>query len=159
MPDHPEVEVIAQLISLASRFGLRELEVEEGGLKVSLRAPDVGTEGAAGQAANGGDPYLWHAPVWAPPLADGAPGRSETAQPLPAPLTGTFYRAASPDDPPVVEVGHTVEAGQKIGLIEAMKVFSDIITDQAGVILEIVAQNGSLVQHGDVLLYLEPIAA
>ena len=153
MSEYPEVDAVARLMDLAARYGLEELEVEEGGLKVSLVARLSGPGGEDDSAANGGRSYLWPSPEWHEPEA---PTRSETARPLHAPLTGTFYRARDPKGPALVEVGSTVEEGQPVGLIEAMKVFSEILAEQAGVVTEFVAQNGRLVQHGEVLLYIVP---
>jgi acetyl-CoA carboxylase biotin carboxyl carrier protein len=94
-----------------------------------------------------------------PPLAEAeGPSRPDTAHPLQAPLSGIFYRAGSPDADPFVEVGQTIEAGTQIGLIEAMKVFSPIEADVSGTVVEFTARNGALVQHGEVLLYIDPIA-
>lgn len=152
MSDYPEVQTIARLMDLAARYGLEELEVEEAGLKVTLFA-EVPYAADEGSAENTGRAYLWHPPAW-PEVSTAK--RSETARPVVAPLTGTFYRADSPDAPPLVEVGDTVEEGQKIGLIEAMKVFSDVVADCAGVVTEIVVQNGRVVQRDEVLLYIEP---
>jgi acetyl-CoA carboxylase biotin carboxyl carrier protein len=160
MSDLPEVQVIARLMALAARYGLEELEVEEEGLRVTLQAPlppassDADPEGVTPLSA------LWRLPVWpeAPPKAAGST-RPETAKPLTAPLTGTFYRTETPDTPPLVEVGATVEEGQAVGLIEAMKVFSKVEADRSGVVVEIVAQNGKLVQHGDVILYIDSSVA
>jgi acetyl-CoA carboxylase biotin carboxyl carrier protein len=149
--DYPEVELVGRLLALAARYGLQELEAEEAGLRVSLRAqpPPAAEEASAGP----GEAYLWRPPLWDEPAK---PSRPETAHPVIAPLTGTFYRAQSPTDPPFVEVGSAVEEGQKVGLIEAMKVYSEIVADRAGVVVEIVAQNGKLVQHGDALIYIDP---
>lgn len=152
MSDYPEVQKIARLMELAARYGLEELEVEEAGLKVTLYA-ETPPPGEDDSAEAGGRAYLWRPPAW--PEATPA-RRPETAHAIVAPLTGTFYRAESPDSPPLVEVGDTVEEGQKIGLIEAMKVFSDVVADRAGVVLEIVAANGRMVQRDEVLMYIEP---
>lgn len=138
---------MARLLDLAARYGLEELEVEEGGLKVSLIAAPPPEEGR-------GRTYLWSPPTWSEPEA--APARPETAQPVLAPLTGTFYRSESPDAPPFVEVGSTAEEGQTLGLIEAMKVFSKVEAEITGTVVEIVARNGHLVHHGDVLMYIDP---
>jgi acetyl-CoA carboxylase biotin carboxyl carrier protein len=153
--EHPEVQIVARLMELAARYGLEEIEVEEGGLRVTLYA-ETPLSGDETPVENGGRTYLWHPPAW-PELNTSK--RSETARPVVAPLTGTFYRADSPDSPPLVEVGDTVEEGQKIGLIEAMKVFSDVVADRAGVIVEMGVQNGKMVQRDEVLLYIEPSAA
>ena len=72
-----------------------------------------------------------------------------------SPTVGVFYRSASPDSPPLIEVGDRIEDGQVIGMLEAMKVFSEIVSDHAGVVVEIVARNGALVRQGEVLLYLK----
>lgn len=158
MSDLPEVEIISRLLALAERYGVETLEAEEGGLKVSLQAPARGPEEGADE--NGSRYALWRLPPWqsGEPRPQGG-ARPPTAQALHAPLTGTFYRAGSPDAPPMVEVGDTVEEGQPVGLIEAMKVFSEVAADRPGVIVEITAQNGKLVQHGDVLMYIDPTMA
>jgi biotin carboxyl carrier protein len=151
-----EVETIARLMEMAARFGLEELEVEEEGLKVRLRAAPMGA-GPEDAEGDGERAFLWRLPPWPAPESEPAsPTRPETARPLLAPLTGIFYRAEAPGGPFLVEVGQTVEEGSAIGLIEAMKVFSPIPADRAGVIIEIVAQNAQLVHHGDVLLYIDP---
>jgi acetyl-CoA carboxylase biotin carboxyl carrier protein len=152
--EQPEVETIARLMELAARFGLEELEVEESGLKVTLYA-ETPFSSDEEQPEAGAPAYLWRPPVW-PDAA--APKGTENRHGVIAPLTGTFYRSESPDAPPLVEVGDTVEEGQKIGLIEAMKVFSEVVADCAGVVLEFAVQNGRLVQRDDVLLYIEPAA-
>jgi acetyl-CoA carboxylase biotin carboxyl carrier protein len=71
-------------------------------------------------------------------------------------MTGVFYRSARPDSPPFVEIGDHVEIGQTIGLVEAMKVFSEIPAEQAGIVVEIPSRSGQLVREGEPLLYLKP---
>jgi acetyl-CoA carboxylase biotin carboxyl carrier protein len=73
-----------------------------------------------------------------------------------SPLVGIFYRAASPDSPPFVEIGDSVEAGQTIGVVEAMKVFNEIITECPGVVAAIPTGNGELVQADQPLVILSP---
>jgi acetyl-CoA carboxylase biotin carboxyl carrier protein len=70
-------------------------------------------------------------------------------------MTGLFYRGPSPEIPPYVEVGADVEEGQTVGLIEAMKVFSEIPADVHGRVVRIVAENGKLVNQGEVLMLIE----
>src|SRR5215210_6222892 len=57
--------------------------------------------------------------------------RGADGTPLVAPLTGVFYRAASPDTPPLVSVGDRVEDGAVVGLIETMKIFNEAVGEQA----------------------------
>lgn len=68
-----------------------------------------------------------------------------------SPLVGTFYSAASPEDEPFVKVGDKVVKGQKLGIIEAMKLMNDIESDFDGEIVEIMVSNESMVEYGQPL--------
>ena len=68
---------------------------------------------------------------------------------------GTFYAAPSPDSAPFVQVGDRVTPDTVICIIEAMKVMNEIKAEKAGVVKEIVAQNGQPVEYGQVLIILE----
>jgi acetyl-CoA carboxylase biotin carboxyl carrier protein len=81
-------------------------------------------------------------------------GPTETRVPLRdivSPMVGTFYRAASPDAPPFVDVGKEVTEDSVVCIIEAMKVMNEIKAETTGVIAEVVAENGKPVQFGQVL--------
>ena len=69
-----------------------------------------------------------------------------------APLAGTFYRAPSPEAKEFVEVGQMVHKGDVIGIIEAMKLYNEVQADKDGVIKEILAQNGQLVEYHQPLM-------
>lgn len=69
-----------------------------------------------------------------------------------APLVGTFYTAQSPNVPPYVTVGDTVNIGTELGLIEAMKVFSPIPSEVSGEVISINVKSGELVKQGQVIL-------
>ncbi|WP_020667144.1 acetyl-CoA carboxylase biotin carboxyl carrier protein [Amycolatopsis nigrescens] len=71
-----------------------------------------------------------------------------------SPMVGTVYRAASPDKPPYVELGDTVEQGQTVAIVEAMKLFNPIVSDAAGVVLEVLVEDGQSVEFGQPLLRL-----
>ena len=73
-----------------------------------------------------------------------------------SPMTGTFYRAPSPDVPPFVEVGSTVEANDTVCLVDVMKLFTSIPAGAAGTVAEIRAQNEAQVEAGQVLMWIEP---
>jgi acetyl-CoA carboxylase biotin carboxyl carrier protein len=73
-----------------------------------------------------------------------------------APLTGVFYRASSPDAPAYVDVGDRVEPGDVICVLEAMKLFNEIQSDDAGTIVRIVPDNGELVSQGEELFWIGP---
>lgn len=70
-------------------------------------------------------------------------GKIETA-----PMVGVFYSAPSPNDPPFVKVGQKVEAGDQLGIIEAMKIMNPLEATQSGIIEEILVSNAEVVQFG-----------
>jgi biotin carboxyl carrier protein len=75
--------------------------------------------------------------------------------PVLAPIMGVYYRSPSPGEPPFVEIGDHVTAGDPIGTIEAMKVFSEVISEVTGIVVGIPADNGKLVHAGDSLIVVE----
>lgn len=72
-----------------------------------------------------------------------------------APLVGVYYAAASPDKAPFVQVGSKVEKGDTVCLIEAMKMMSEVVAPRAGVIKEILVENGDLVEFDKPLFVIE----
>ena len=99
------------------------------------------------------------------PAAVSAPAK-EAAVPAPAPedikdynkyrdirspMVGIFYSAPSPDAEPFVKVGKKVKKGDTLCIIEAMKLMNDVVAEEDGEIVEICADNGSLVEFGQVL--------
>lgn len=94
------------------------------------------------------------APPAAAPVAGPAPG--EVA--VPAPLLGIFYRASAPGEKPFVEVGQKVAAEDTICLVEVMKLFNSVKAGVAGTVTRILAENGKMVEHGQVLIHVKPDA-
>ena len=74
-----------------------------------------------------------------------------------APLTGVFYSAPSPSSAPFVAVGDTVQAGQVVCIVEAMKVFNEIKAEVSGTVTKMLPKDGQLVQKGDALLRVQPV--
>lgn len=77
--------------------------------------------------------------------------------PVVAPLVGTFYRAPAPDAPPYVEVGATIQVGQPVCIIEALKLQNEIEAEVAGRIVEILVENGQAVGYGQTLFLIEKL--
>jgi biotin carboxyl carrier protein len=86
------------------------------------------------------------------------PQSRERLQEIRAPLVGVFYQAPTPDAPPYVGVGDWIEPGQTVGLIEAMKVFSEITSEIEGRVTAIPVADGELVAAGQVLMVVEAAA-
>ena len=79
------------------------------------------------------------------------PGRSDLTE-ITSPMVGTFYRAAAPDEEPFVEVGNNVNVGQTICILEAMKLMNEIESEFNAEIVEILVENGTPVEFGQVLM-------
>lgn len=133
---------IKALIEMMARGGIADLKLDTAAVKLRLRSGQP-----AGVVAR---PPVSVAEVSAPPAAD-----TDTIV-IPSPMIGTFYRAPKPGEPAFVEIGDTVEVGQTIGIIEAMKIMNEIAAESAGVVAEILVGNGQAVEFGQPLLRLDP---
>ena len=91
-----------------------------------------------------------------PPAEEQAPTKNEQLVDVTAPIVGTFYASPSPDAPPYVREGDNVKAGSVMCIIEAMKLMNEIEADVAGVVREILVENGQPVEYGQVLFRIEP---
>lgn len=144
---------IDDILKLIDGSDFDELKLEMGDIKLELRrrgaraapSPDVAAPGAPA-AAQATAPIAASAPV----VASG--GGSE----VPAPLLGTFYHAPKPGADPFVKVGDAVTEETVIGIIEVMKLMNQVTAGMAGVVTEIVAPNGHLVEHGQALIRIRP---
>lgn len=76
--------------------------------------------------------------------------------PVRAPISGVFYRAAAPDQPPFVEVGNTVKKGQTLCLLETMKVFTKLKSPMDGVVVEILCKNEVVIEKNQILFHIKP---
>ena len=79
------------------------------------------------------------------------PGRSDLTE-ITAPMVGTFYRAAAPGEEPFVEIGNNIKVGQTICILEAMKLMNEIESEFNAEIVEILVENGTPVEFGQVLM-------
>ena len=153
-----DLRKLKTLIDLVSESGISELEVNEGEDRV--RIVNAGSPAPAGhmvyanpapaqsmQAA----PAVAQAPA-AAPVAE-APA-AETGFIARSPMVGTFYRAPNPESPNFVNIGDTVKVGQTLCIIEAMKLLNEIESEQAGVIKEILCENGQGVEFDQPLFVI-----
>ena|ERR1035437_1861224 len=144
--------LIDKLGSLLERSDLVELEVEAGETGIVLRKAAALAPLAVATVAGGAN-----AGAGAAALAATAESEPVVAtKSVKAPLTGVFYAASSPTSPPFVTVGQHIAVGQVIGLIEAMKLFNEIKSDQAGRVIRVVAETGKLVKAKQPLIEVEP---
>ena len=141
-----EEERIRGLVGLLEETGLGELEIEEGGIRISLRQQTQVQQVIAA------------APIAAAPAAAAAAPASSGEQ-IASPMVGTFYRSPGPGEPAFVEEGARVEVGQVLCILEAMKLFNEFKSEQAGTITRILVEDGSPVEFGQALFEIDPSGA
>ena len=90
-----------------------------------------------------------------PAAADLEP--APNGQPITAPMVGTFYAAPSPKDQPYIQEGDTVHPGDRVGIIETMKMMNEIEAEIGGRVTRILVQNGQPVEYGQALMLVEPV--
>jgi acetyl-CoA carboxylase biotin carboxyl carrier protein len=142
------VALIDRLEALLERSGLSELEVETAGTSVILRTPAALAPLAALVTVD-------ESPSEPAALPE-EPARPRGSHAIVAPLTGVFYRSPSPGAEPYVREGGPVNAGQVIGLIEAMKLFNEIKSDVTGTVRHLAVGDGDLVKARQTLIEVDP---
>ena len=95
------------------------------------------------------DSYSTPQPPASPPVAP--PGSSDLLE-ITSPMVGTFYRASAPGEDPFVEIGSTISVGQTICILEAMKLMNEIESEFSGEIVDVLVENGTPVEFGQVLM-------
>ncbi len=93
-------------------------------------------------------------PSTPPPSVPGS--RSDLVE-VTAPMVGTFYRAPGPEEPPFVEIGSRISIGQAVCILEAMKLMNELESEVSGEVIEILVENGTPVEFGQVLMRLKPV--
>ncbi len=149
-----DLRKLKKLIDLVQESGIAELELTEGEEKVRISR--------FGGAAHAMPVQQMYAPMPAAPAAAPVPAApaAEAAPAVPdghvvkSPMVGTFYRAPSPGAKAFVEVGQSVNAGDTLCIIEAMKLLNEIEADQGGVIKAILVENGQPVEYGEPLFII-----
>jgi len=146
--DGPGRVTLDQVVELAVRHNLAEIEVEAAGLRIRVvreHAPAAG--GARGDASP--------APALPQPTLERAESTAHLVA-VEAPMVGTFYRAPKPDAPPFVAERDVVKEGQVLCIVEAMKLMNEIEAENPGRLVEVLVQNGSPVEYGEPLFRFEP---
>lgn len=148
-----DIRKIKKLIELVEESGIAELEISEG--EESVRISRMVT-GQAAPVMNFAQP-LAAAPAApaAAPAATPAPAAEVSGHVLRSPMVGSFYRSASPDAKPFVEVGQSIKAGDPLCIVEAMKMMNQIQADKAGTIKSILVENGQTVEFDQPLFIIE----
>ena len=149
----PEVEQLQALYEVMLEKGLDSLELKDDDSRVKLTrrfatSPTMGV--------------IHHAPTAHPVASSAARVSSEASAPvssaeiIPTPLAGVFYRASAPTSAPFTKEGDVVDVGQTLCIVEAMKVMNEIKAESRCKIIKIVVENGRPVTAGQALFHFEP---
>lgn len=163
---------VERILDIVDRLNDIEVRIEVGDMKLHVRkfghasqafAPALAAPAPAASRPSGQPPAASPAQV-----AAAVPQVSAAATPAPvsrsqeglvdvrAPMLGRFYRSSSPSEPAYVEVGSKVRAEDTVCMIEVMKLFNTVPAGVNGTVVEIVAQNGEMVEHDAVLIRVRP---
>jgi len=139
-----DLRKLKKLIDLVEASGISELELTEGEEKVKISRNIGGLQPP--QLIQSQPQSIKTETTEMPTAIDG--------KAINSPMVGSFYRAASPDSSPFVEVGSTVKKGDVICIIEAMKLLNEIESEHDGIIKKILVENGQPVEFGEPLFII-----
>jgi oxaloacetate decarboxylase alpha subunit len=146
-------ERIRELVKIVQESGVGEIEIEDEGMRVSVRRADEPVPALAVPVDASVEPLEETASSAAPATGSGADGVTRVE----SPMVGVFYRAPNPGAPAFVDVGDTVVPGQVLCILEAMKLFNELKSETAGIVKTIHAENAQPVEYGELLFELEPL--
>jgi acetyl-CoA carboxylase biotin carboxyl carrier protein len=149
------IKEIKEMINLMNENSLMELEVEKDGMRIRLKKTSSGTEMIQSPIMVERHSVAMDAASRA--AAEPAEKAGVKTVEIKAPMVGTFYRAPSPEAPPFVEAGQTIEVGQVICIIEAMKLMNEIKAEVKGKLLEVIVDNAEPVEFGQPMFLIEPL--
>ena len=145
-----EAERLRDIIRVVQESGIGEVTIEEGEMRVTVRRTDERA-----------DASVVAAPVPTAPVHEEPDGVTEPLSDdvirVESPMVGTFYRAPQPGAAPFVEEGDTVETGQTLCILEAMKLMNEVKAESEGIVRRVCVENAAPVQYGDLLFELEPL--
>jgi len=139
-------EDVAEITRLLEESQFDELHLEHAGFKLTLkRGAALRREGATASA-----------PAPSPAPASAASASDGSMLEVTAPFVGIFYRAPRPGAPPYIEVGSQVVEDTTIGIIEVMKLMNAVRAEVSGTVVEVLVEDGAVVEYGQVLLRIAP---
>lgn len=158
--DHDQLH---KLLALLGESDIQELKLEGDDFRLEVRrnlpaapvavvqAPALAAAAVASQPPGAAAPAA--VPSVPPPPA--AASRSDLVE-ITAPMVATFYRAPAPGEPPFVELGARINVGQTVCILEAMKLMNELEAEVSGEVVEILVENGTPVEFGQVLMRVKP---
>jgi acetyl-CoA carboxylase biotin carboxyl carrier protein len=162
------LSAVRELLRLLNQTDITEILIERGDVKLHVKrttnqptviatpvAPltvAVANPAPAPVVSSSVQPF-----VTPPPMPEGPPASMPAGHTIVAPMVGTFYVAPSPKDPPFVQEGDTIHVGERVGIIEAMKMMNELESEFSGRVARILVKNGQGVEYGQPLMVIEPL--
>ncbi|GGG94576.1 acetyl-CoA carboxylase, biotin carboxyl carrier protein [Polaribacter pacificus] len=160
-----DIKEIQNLIKFVAKSGASEVKLEMEDVKITIKTGSSNTETTIIQANPMGGMQQMQAPAAAPAAAPVTPAAETPAAvvdenagfiTVKSPIIGTFYRKPSPDKPSFVEVGSTINEGDTVCVIEAMKLFNEIESEISGKIVKVLVDDASPVEYDQPLFLVDP---
>ena len=152
-------EQLHRLLEALGESDIQEFRLEGDDFRLEVRrnlpGQTVVASAAAAPLVAAVAPQAAPAETTSPPPA-AASTRSDL-QDITAPMVGTFYRAPAPGEPSFIEVGNRVDVGQTVCILEAMKLMNELESEVSGEVVEILVDNGTPVEFGQVLMRVKPV--
>ncbi|WP_452230506.1 acetyl-CoA carboxylase biotin carboxyl carrier protein [Lacinutrix sp. MEBiC02404] len=158
-----DIKDIQNLIKFVAKSGASEVKLETDDIKITIKTggdDKAETQTFVQQIPMGA---MAQAPVAAPIVVDAAPAKAAAAEDdnskyitIKSPIIGTLYRKPSPDKPVFVEVGQTINEGDVLCIIEAMKLFNEIESEVSGKIVKVLVDDSSPVEFDQPLFLVDP---
>jgi acetyl-CoA carboxylase biotin carboxyl carrier protein len=153
------IDEIKELLQIFNESGVGELEVQRGESRLRIKRATSTKEYVVAPIPQVPQPMA--VPLSAPQVAAApapAPAKAPEAEGVlvKSPIVGTYYDCPSPDSPPFVRVGDSVEPGQVLCIIESMKLMNEIEAESAGTVVSKLVENGRPVEYGEALFSIRP---
>ena len=148
-----ELNKIRALAELMNEQNLEELQLQENGAEVFLKRP-LGKVAATVSYQETPLQKPQQVKEYASEQATSEQADDPNVVTITSPMVGVFYTSPSPDEPPFVTEGQTVNVGDVLCIIEAMKLMNEIVAERSGTITQCFAQNGQLVEYGQKLFQM-----
>ncbi|HAT32560.1 MAG TPA: acetyl-CoA carboxylase biotin carboxyl carrier protein [Janthinobacterium sp.] len=150
-----DLRKLKTLIDLVAESDIAELEVTEGESKVRIvKSSAMPQNQMVMMQPQGMQQHYQQAPMGAAPVAAAPAVAEPTGYIVKSPMVGTFYRSSAPGSGAFVEIGSVVKEGDTLCIIEAMKLLNEIDSDKAGVVTQILVENGQPVEFGQPLFVI-----
>lgn len=153
-----DLKLIKNILTMISDSDVDEVSIEEGDFKIKVKKTGTVEQITYSQPAAPAQPAQPAAPQ--APAATSAPAEAPASSvaagdTVKSPIVGTYYQASSPDSDPFIKVGDSVQKGQTLCIIEAMKIMNEIEAEFAGTVKEILVTDGTPVEFDQPLFIIE----